>query len=62
MPGASVATHVPERWEIGLVWGLNFALILVTWTMTRRYTDSLVAEPAPTPEAPPSDRLVGAAH
>ncbi len=52
VPGASVATHVPARWEIGLVWGFNFALVLLTWTMTRRYTDSLVAKPTAVPQAP----------
>jgi hypothetical protein len=62
VPAASVAAHVAARWEIGLVWGFNFALVLVTWTMTRRYTDSLVPTTAQAPEGPASHRLVGAAH
>jgi predicted secreted protein len=49
VPGAGVPAHVPAHWEIGLVWGFNLALVLVTWVMTKKYTDSLLAAK---PEAP----------
>jgi hypothetical protein len=58
-PGASIATHVAAHWETGLVAGFNFALVIITWTMTRRYTDSL--RPAAT-QAPTRKGLVGAGH
>jgi hypothetical protein len=45
-PAASVASSVPARWEIGVVWGFNFALLFLTWTMIRWYTDSLMPTPA----------------
>ena len=46
VPGDDVATHVPERFEIGLVVGVNLALVLVTWVMTKKYTQSLLEEAA----------------
>lgn len=49
VPHASVPLHVPAHWEIGLVWGFNLALVLTTWVLTKKYTDSLL--PA-TPGAP----------
>jgi len=51
VPSASVHAHVPERWEIGVVWGFNFALLLATWKLTRWYTDSLRASEALAPDA-----------
>jgi hypothetical protein len=42
VPGARVPVHVPAHWEVGLVWGFNLALVLTTWAMTKRYTDSLL--------------------
>lgn len=46
VPRASVPLHVPAHWEIGLVWGFNLALVLTTWVMTKRYTDSLMTSRA----------------
>ena len=51
VPGAGVPVHVPAHWEVGLVWGFNLALVLTTWEMTKRYTESL--RPA-TPGGPKS--------
>jgi len=53
VPGGSVRTYVPQRWEIGVVVGLNLALVLATWIMTKRYTQSL--------SHPPSEAAVPAA-
>jgi hypothetical protein len=44
VPSASVHAHVPAHWEIGVVWGFNFALLIVTWKMTRWYSDSVEAQ------------------
>lgn len=44
MPGDDVPLHVPERFEIGVVVGLNLALVLVTWVLTSKYTRSLLDE------------------
>ena len=44
VPDDSVPVYVPASWEIGLVWGFNLALVLVTWIMTKKYTDSLLAD------------------
>lgn len=52
VPGDSVATYVPQNWEIGVVVGLNIALALVIWPMTKRYTSSLVRQAAETGEVP----------
>jgi hypothetical protein len=62
VPAASVPTHVPAHWETGLVWGVNFALLLLTWKLTRSYTQSLSAEPtpaAPAADAQPGEPLTG---
>jgi hypothetical protein len=48
VPGAGVATHVPHRFEIGLVVGFNLALVLATWVMTKKYTESLAVQAEPT--------------
>ncbi len=42
VPGDNVAAHVPQRWEYGVVIGFNLALILVTWIMAAKYTESLL--------------------
>jgi predicted secreted protein len=42
VPGVGVPVHVPAHWEIGLVWGFNLALVLATWILTKKYTDSLL--------------------
>jgi hypothetical protein len=47
VPAASVTAHVAAHWETGLVLGLNFALLLLTWKMTRWYTASLIPGAAP---------------
>lgn len=52
VPGDDVATYVPERWEIGVVVGANVALVLATWIMTKRYTESLLHTAAETQEVP----------
>jgi hypothetical protein len=49
VPGVGVPLHVPAHWEMGLVWGFNLALVLTTWVMTKKYTDSLLPV---TPGAP----------
>ena len=59
VPAASVPTHVPAHWEIGLVWGVNFALLLVTWSLTRAYTHSLMPEPIPAEPAQEGEPLTG---
>lgn len=46
VPGDDVAVHVPERWEIGIVVGLNVVLVLATWVMTKKYTQSLMERAA----------------
>jgi len=52
VPAASVPAHVAAHWETGLVWGFNFALLIVTWKMTGWYTESL---PKPIPAAQDRD-------
>ncbi|MDP8976318.1 MAG: hypothetical protein M3N28_08170 [Actinomycetota bacterium] len=52
VPGDDVATHVPQRFEIGLVVGFNVALVLATWVMTKKYTQSLLDQAAQRGEAP----------
>lgn len=49
VPADSVATHIPADWEVGVVVGFNFALLLATWTLTKRYTQSLIPAPTPAP-------------
>lgn len=52
VPGDDVPVHVPERWEIGIVVGFNLALVLATWVMTRKYTESLMEQAAAKQERP----------
>lgn len=51
VPDASVQPHVPASWEVGVVWGVNFALMLFAWMTIRKYTDSLGASPDDQPQA-----------
>ncbi len=52
VPRDEVAPHVPRRFAIGLVVGFNLALVLVTWVMTKRYTQSLLRQAAERQEVP----------
>ncbi|MDQ4068473.1 MAG: hypothetical protein M3203_03195 [Actinomycetota bacterium] len=52
VPGDDVPPYVPQRWEIGVVVGVNVALVLVTWVMTKAYTQSLLQEAARRREVP----------
>ena len=52
VPGDSVPVHVPGRFEIGVVVGLNVALVLITWVMTKKYTLSLLHQAAESREVP----------
>jgi len=45
VPDDSVRPHVTAHWEVGVIWGFNLALLLLTWKMTRWYTDSLKPKP-----------------
>lgn len=48
-PGADVAAHIAAPWERAVVWGVNLALVLVSWIMASKYTASL-SETAKRPE------------
>jgi predicted secreted protein len=52
VPADDVPLHVPERWEIGVVVGFNLALVLATWVMTKKYTESLMQRAAAEREVP----------
>ena len=52
VPGDDVDLHVPERWEIGVVVGANVALVLATWIMTKKYTESLLQKAVERREMP----------
>ncbi len=52
VPGDDVATYVPQRWEIGVVVGVNVALVLATWVLTKAYTESLLREASERQEVP----------
>lgn len=52
VPADSVPNYVPQRWEIGVVVGVNLALVLVTWIMTKKYTESLMQRAARTSDVP----------
>lgn len=43
-PAASVPEHVPQSWEVATVVGVNIAVALVSWVLTRKYTDSRLRE------------------
>ena len=40
--------HVPGRFEIATVVGVNIVLVLATWIMTKNYTESLLSRAAET--------------
>jgi hypothetical protein len=46
VPGPEVPVHVPARWEVGLVVGVNLGLLIFTWVTCRKYTDSRLEEAA----------------
>ena len=50
VPGDDVATYVPERWEFGVVIGVNLALALVTWILSAKWVQSLQPAAAHEPE------------
>jgi predicted secreted protein len=52
VPGDDVPTYVAQRWEYGVVIGVNLALVLATWVMTKKYTVSLLHEAADRQEVP----------
>lgn len=41
VPGSDVKTYVPQRFEFGIVIGVNLALVLATWILIKKYTESL---------------------
>ncbi len=57
VPGDEVPAYVPQRWEIGVVVGVNLALVLATWIMTKRYTESLLDRAAENREVPSTGEL-----
>jgi hypothetical protein len=44
VPSVATPTYIPSDWEVGVVIGVNFALVLFEWITVRQYTDSLLAE------------------
>jgi hypothetical protein len=50
VPGDHVSPHAPAHWEIGLIVGVNFALMLYVWIMVRRYFDERLQQRGPAPE------------
>ena len=46
VPGSGVQAHVAADWEVGVVVGVNVALVLFEWITIRTYTDSLLRKPA----------------
>lgn len=52
VPADSVANYVAQRWEIGVVVGANVVLVLATWIMTKKYTESLMQRAARTSDVP----------
>jgi predicted secreted protein len=52
VPDDSVPAYVAQRWEYGVVIGVNVALVLATWIMTKKYTESLMHRTAATGDVP----------
>ncbi|MGH9164994.1 MAG: hypothetical protein ACRDZW_05705 [Acidimicrobiales bacterium] len=52
VPGPEVATYVAQRFEVGIVVGVNVALVLATWILTKKYTESLLHQGGDRREAP----------
>jgi predicted secreted protein len=61
VPGDDVPTYVAQRWEYGVVIGVNLALVLATWILTKKYTESLLEQAAERQEAPRLGELGGLA-
>lgn len=60
VPKASTPAHVTSHWEVAVVVAVNIGLALWLWILTRKYTDSLLAERTSSPErAAPSHVLGG---
>lgn len=57
VPGDDVATYVPQRFEFGIVIGFNLALVLATWIITAKYTQSLLPQTAEEAEIPTIDAV-----
>ena len=57
VPADDVPTYVPQRWEFGIVIGVNLALVLATWVMTKKYTQSLMVQAAERQEVPDTGEL-----
>jgi len=51
VPGDDIPVHIPGGFEVGIVVGVNVALALAIWMMTRTYTDSLLQQGAVAPAA-----------
>lgn len=52
VPSDDLPLYVPQRWEIGVVVGVNVALVLATWLMAKAYTQSLLHEAAERRDVP----------
>jgi len=50
-PAAEVPEHVARPLEVALVVGINLVVALMSWGLTKRYTESLVSEAGRTPSA-----------
>ena len=57
VPGDDVPTYVAQRWEYGIVIAVNLALVLATWIMTKKYTQSLVDRAAESRSVPEGGEL-----
>ncbi len=52
VPPDDLPNYVAQRWEYGVVIGANLALVLATWVMTKKYTQSLMVQAAERQEVP----------
>jgi len=43
LPSAATHTYIASNWEVGVVIGVNFGLVLFEWVTIRQYADSLLA-------------------
>ena len=57
VPADSVPTYVAQRWEYGVVVGFNLALVLVSWVMIKKYTQSLLPPETAEQAIPPASPL-----
>lgn len=44
LPSAATHPYTPSHWVVGIVVGVNFAVLLFEWITIRQYSDSLLAE------------------